>query len=193
VGRVATLRTLAGPGECSVFLGLGSNLGDRREQLAAALRSLPRHGIAPVRCSPVYLTEAVTREPQPDFLNLVVEVRTALRPAALLSAVQAIERELGRPPRRAKARPQPRTLDIDILLHGQLIVRSSRLSVPHPRLHLRRFVLRPLADLDATLLVPGTGRSVGWHLAHCADRAAVTPYLAAPVVPHAAGRSRAEP
>jgi 2-amino-4-hydroxy-6-hydroxymethyldihydropteridine diphosphokinase len=176
-----------------IFLGLGSNLGDRREHLLEALRRLPGRQVAPIRCSPIYLTEAVTRGPQPDFLNLVVEVSSTLAPEALLTAIQEIETALGRPVRPAGKTPQPRTLDIDILLHRELIVRSSRLSVPHPRLHLRRFVLRPLADLDAAILVPGTDHSVAWHLANCADRAAVIPYLAAPPLTSDGARSLAEP
>jgi 2-amino-4-hydroxy-6-hydroxymethyldihydropteridine diphosphokinase len=190
---VPPVRTSAAKGEGGIFLGLGSNLGDRHEHLLGALGRLSDHGIVPLRCSPIYLTEAVATGPQPDFLNLVVEVRTPLPPDALLTAVQAIETALGRPPRGAGKAPRPRTLDIDILLHRDLIVRSSRLSIPHPRLHLRRFVLRPLADLDAAVLVPGTNRSVGWHLSNCVDRAAVTRYLAAPALPSPAERGRAEP
>jgi 2-amino-4-hydroxy-6-hydroxymethyldihydropteridine diphosphokinase len=187
------LSSLAEEGEGGVFLGLGSNLGDRRENLAAGLRRLHRVGIVPRSCSPIYLTEAVTPSPQPDFLNLVVEVRTTLAPRELLAAVQAIETELGRPSHRGENTPAPRTLDIDILLHRDLILRSESLSVPHPRLHLRRFVLQPLADLGAGIMVPGTGRAVGTHLALCPDRASVTRYLLAPALPGALDHPRVEP
>jgi len=135
----------------------------------------------------------VARSPQPDFLNLVVEVRTMLLPGALLTAMQEVEVALGRPARRAAGGPSPRTLDIDLLLYRDRILRSRRLSVPHLRLHLRRFMLRPLADLDASIVVPGTGRTVASHLALCPDRAAVTPYLPAPALPTAGGRARPQP
>jgi len=182
-----------GSGESGIFLGLGSNLGDRRANLASGLRRLRRLGVVPLRCSPIYLSEAVTPSPQPDFLNLVVEVATSVPPAALLTALQGIELALGRPHRRGGGAPLPRTLDIDLLLYRDRILRSVQLTLPHPRLHLRRFVLIPLADLDAGIVVPGTGRTVSSHLNLCEDGAAVIPYLPAPALPRGTGRSRPTP
>ncbi len=138
------------------YVGLGSNLAHPRRQLARALRSIARlPGTRIVVASPNYVSAPVgTDDPQPDYVNSVVLIRTALAPRALLAALQRIERAQGR---RRSCRNAPRTLDIDILLFGRRRIRSPALTVPHPRMHERAFVLRPLADVDAAARIPGRG------------------------------------
>ena len=139
-----------------VYLGLGSNLAHPRRQLARALRSIARlPGTCVVAASPSYASAPVgVDDPQPDYVNSVVIVRTVLRPRALLSALHGIERAQLR--RRAR-RNAPRTLDIDVLLFGRRRIRIPGLTVPHPRMHERAFVLRPLTDVDAAARIPGRG------------------------------------
>lgn len=138
------------------YLGLGSNLAHPRRQLARALRSIARlPGTHIVAASPNYVTGPVgVDDPQPDYVNSVVVVRTALGPRALLAALHGIERKQLR--RRAR-RNAARTLDIDVLLYGRRRIRIADLTVPHPRMHERAFVLRPLADVDAAARIPGRG------------------------------------
>ena len=146
--RIAT----AGNEEVVAWLGLGSNVGDRRAHLAAALRHIGR--IASIDAiSPVYATAPVGFEAQADFWNLVVRVRTDLAPAALLAAVKGIEQEIGRT---ATFRNGPREIDVDLLLHGNATL-DGEPTIPHPRMHDRAFVLRPLLDLDPALRDPRTG------------------------------------
>jgi 2-amino-4-hydroxy-6-hydroxymethyldihydropteridine diphosphokinase len=141
----------------TVYLSLGSNLGDREANLRAALERLH-----PQRVSPIYETEPVDYTEQPLFLNLVAELETSLTPRELLERTQAIERELGR----VRGIPKgPRTLDIDILFYGDAVVREPDLEIPHPRLHERRFVLEPLADLAPGLRHPVTELTVREMLA----------------------------
>lgn len=126
-----------------VLLGLGANLGDPVAQLAQAVQAL----WAVVRIdgvSSVYRSEPVGYAQQPDFYNVVVRGRTGLEPRALLAAAQGVEEALGR--RRSFANA-PRTLDIDLLACGDLVMRTDALVLPHPRLHLRGFVLHPLAEV----------------------------------------------
>jgi 2-amino-4-hydroxy-6-hydroxymethyldihydropteridine diphosphokinase len=140
-----------------VYLGLGSNIGDREANLHAAIERLSANGIEVLRTSPVYETEPVDYTDQRWFLNLVVEAATVLLPLQLLARTSRIERELGRVRTVAKG---PRTIDIDILLYGRSVIRSPRLEVPHPRMAERRFVLMPLAGLAPDLRDPSTGRSI---------------------------------
>lgn len=139
------------------FVGLGSNLGDREGTLRAAvgrLRGLPETNV--VRVSTLRDTEPVGYREQPRFLNGVVELETTLSPRALLVALLELEEAFGRD--RGTVPPQgPRTLDLDLLLYGQDRIDEPGLQVPHPRLHERRFVLVPLAELDPALEVPGKG------------------------------------
>ena len=139
-----------------VYLGLGSNLAHPRRQLARALRSVARlPGTRIVAASPNYASAPVgTDDPQPDYVNSVVSSRTTLRPRALLGALQRIERAQGR---RRSRRNAARTLDIDVLLFGRRRIRVPGLTVPHPRMHERAFVLRPLTDVDADAAIPGHG------------------------------------
>ena len=140
-----------------VYVSLGSNLGDRLENLRRACLALEARGIGIRRASAVYETEPVDVREQAWFLNCVVEVETTLPPARLLEELQQIERELGRERLRPKG---PRTVDLDILLYGDSVIRTDNLIVPHPRLHERRFVLEPLRELAPSRRVPLLHRTV---------------------------------
>jgi len=132
------------------YVGLGANLGDREATIRAAVGALPGviAGSALRETDPVGMTE------QPRFLNGVAALRTALAPRELLDVLIAVERRLGR---ERGERWGPRTIDLDLLLYGGETVDEPGLTVPHPRLHERRFVLEPLAELDPELVVPGRG------------------------------------
>jgi 2-amino-4-hydroxy-6-hydroxymethyldihydropteridine diphosphokinase len=139
------------------FVGLGSNLGDRDGTLRAAvgrLRNLPKTKVA--RVSTLRETEPIGYLDQPRFLNGAAELETGLPAGELLAALLDLERQFGRD-RTASPPKGPRTLDLDLLLYGDEVVSDSGLEVPHPRLHERRFVLEPLAELDPSLEVPGKG------------------------------------
>lgn len=140
------------------YIGLGSNLGHPRRQIARAVRMLsrlPRTRLLAV--SPNYTTAPQdVVSPQPDYLNAVAIVDTALAPRALLARMQAIERRHHRK-RSPNERNAPRTLDLDLLLFGRRRVGVRDLTIPHPRMHARAFVLRPLADVAQALAVPGHG------------------------------------
>ena len=145
----------AGPRVTAV--ALGSNLGDRRAHLAFAVSALGRL-LSDMRVSPFLETAPVGVSPQPDYLNGAVVGRCTLAPAGLLAALMGIERERGR------ERPHPgaaRTLDLDLVVMGDLVVRRPDLEVPHPRFRERRFVLQPLAAIAPDLADPVTGRTMG--------------------------------
>jgi 2-amino-4-hydroxy-6-hydroxymethyldihydropteridine diphosphokinase len=135
------------------LLGLGSNVGDRRAHLQAAVDALGGAGVEVLRSSSVYDTDPVGEvTEQPSFLNACVEVRTALRPLDLLDTVKRLERELGR--RAGGPRHGPRPIDIDILLLGGLEHADERMTLPHEQLLRRRFVLIPALELDMELASP---------------------------------------
>ncbi|MXX46960.1 MAG: 2-amino-4-hydroxy-6-hydroxymethyldihydropteridine diphosphokinase [Chloroflexi bacterium] len=134
----------------NVYLGLGGNLGDRRELMRSAVAEI-RQVVDDVRVSSLYESAAWGVTDQPAFLNAVVRGRTSLNPLELLDAVQSIENELGRV---REQRWGPRLIDIDILLYGAEVIDEPRLQVPHPYMTQRGFVLRPLADLAAGLTLP---------------------------------------
>jgi 2-amino-4-hydroxy-6-hydroxymethyldihydropteridine diphosphokinase len=139
------------------YLGLGSNEGDRRAQLEAAVAALPGHGVTVTASSSVYETEPVGEVlDQREFLNACLRVRTGLDPDALLDVCKSVERELGRAP--GGIRHGPRPIDIDLLLLDGIELRTERLNLPHAEVASRRFVLVPLLELDPELSVPGTGR-----------------------------------
>lgn len=134
------------------FIGLGANLGDAVGALGAAilaLSALPQTRLVGV--SPLYRSAPVDSS-GPDYFNAVAAVETALAPIELLDALQAIELAHGR---ERPYRNAPRTLDLDLLLYGEQVLQGERLTVPHPRLHERAFVLRPLAELAPELRLPG--------------------------------------
>jgi len=135
------------------YLGLGSNVGDAAGHLRAAVELLPAHGVEVDAASSTYLTEPVGEVlDQPDFLNAALRIRTGLEPDELLDACKAIEAERGRS--FAAPRHSPRPLDVDLLLLGDLELTSERLTLPHPEVRSRRFVLLPLLELDPELALP---------------------------------------
>lgn len=139
----------------SAFIGIGSNLGDRKRAIEDALRLLAAHrGIEVVAVSAIRETDPVEVVDQPRFLNAAAKLETDLPPRVLLRRLLGVERELGRV---RTVRYGPRTIDLDLLLYGDEVVDEPGLRVPHPRLHERRFVLEPLHDLDPGLVVPGVG------------------------------------
>jgi 2-amino-4-hydroxy-6-hydroxymethyldihydropteridine diphosphokinase/dihydropteroate synthase len=142
-----------------LYLGLGSNLGDRRAHLARALERLPAHGVELVRASPVVESPAMLPDYAPadwnrPFLNLVAHCRSDLPPLGVLDGLKTIERELGRVDR---GRWAPRPIDLDLLLYGREVFADERLRVPHPGIVERAFVLTPLASLAPRLTIPGLG------------------------------------
>ncbi len=155
------------------FVGLGSNLNCPDRQLDVALAALDRMpGTRVLERSSRYRTDPVGDPDQPEFLNAVVALETDLDAHELLGAMQAIERDQGRD--RDPERPcGPRTIDLDLLLFGDESIRTSRLTVPHPRLHQRAFVLCPLAEIAPDRIVPGRGPVAG--LRQRVDDAGVRP------------------
>ncbi len=152
------------------YLSLGSNLGRRPENLAAARRRLRLGGVAIVRASSVYRTAPVDVVDQPEFLNQVLEVRTGLRPRELLALVKSIETDMGRVPSRPKG---PRTIDIDILIAGRIILRTLDLTIPHPRLATRNFVLIPLLEIAPGAVHPVLHKTIRVLARESEDRSAV--------------------
>jgi len=146
------------------FVGLGSNLGHPRRRLAralAALARLPRSRL--VAASGNYVSAPMDcTEPQPDYVNAVAELRTALTPSALLSRMRAIERRQGRRRHGPTRRNAPRVLDLDLLLFGRRRLSRPQLSLPHPRMHERAFVLQPLVDIAPATSIPGRGAARAW-------------------------------
>lgn len=139
-----------------VYIGLGANLGDRERTIRTALDRLDANpAVEILRVSSLRETEPVGYADQPRFLNGVAALETTLGPRELLDLMLAVERDLGRT--REGPRFGPRTIDLDLLLHGQEVVDEPGLRVPHPRMAERGFVLEPLAELDPALHVPGRG------------------------------------
>ncbi len=140
------------------YLGLGSNVGDRRANLQASVEELWAHGVMALASSSVYETEPVGEVlDQREFFNACLRIETELEPEALLDACKAVERALGREP--GGVRHGPRPLDVDLLLLEDLEYESERLRLPHREVTTRRFVLVPLLELDPDLEVPGAGRA----------------------------------
>jgi 2-amino-4-hydroxy-6-hydroxymethyldihydropteridine diphosphokinase len=137
------------------YIGLGANLGDREATIRRALELLEATGVEVVAVSSLRETDPVGYEDQPRFLNGAAALRTELDPRALLEVLQGVELRLGRD--RSGPRYGPRTIDLDLLLYDGETIDEPDLRVPHPRLHERRFVLEPLAELDDGLEVPGRG------------------------------------
>jgi len=150
------------------FLGLGSNEGHRAATLRAARERLGGEGIAVVASSSAYETAPQGEIlDQPDFLNACLAIETDLDPEALLDACKRVERALGR--EGGGPRHGPRPIDVDVLLLGDLVHRSDRLTLPHPEVTARRFVLAPLLELDPTLALPD-GTALAESLAAAADQ-----------------------
>jgi 2-amino-4-hydroxy-6-hydroxymethyldihydropteridine diphosphokinase len=141
----------------TVYLSLGSNMGDRAAMLRQAIESLPVAGVEVIRTSSVYETEPMELRDQNWFLITVVECQTGLFPLQLLRRLKKIEASLGRQRTVPKG---PRTIDIDIILYGRAVMKTPALEIPHPRFRDRRFVLAPLAELAPALRDPVTRRTI---------------------------------
>ncbi len=140
------------------YLGLGSNVGDRRGHLEQAVAALPAQGVTVLASSSVYETEPVGEVlDQRDFFNACIRIETTHDPEQLLDACKRVERDLGREP--GGVRHGPRPIDVDVLLLGSLEHSSQRLTLPHPEVLARRFVLVPLLELDPELTLPGGKRA----------------------------------
>lgn len=161
----------AGRYKKSAYLSLGANRGDRGGQIERALALLEESGVDVLRRSALYETEPVDVTHQPWFLNCVVEVETELLPLGLLHLTQRIERQLGR--NRTGTPRGPRPIDIDIVLFGNHIVRLPELTIPHPRMTERRFVLEPLRELAPALRHPVTRKTPAEMLAKLTSPAQV--------------------
>ena len=151
----------------TAFIALGSNLGDpegKVRQGIAALAELPQSRLA--AASSLYRSAAVGYADQPDFINAVAQISTALAPQALLAALLALEKYYGR---ERSFRNAPRTLDLDLLLYDAQCIAEPGLTVPHPRMHQRAFVLAPLVEIAPACVIPGMGPAAAW-LARCADQ-----------------------
>ena len=139
-----------------VYLSLGSNIGDREANLRTAIERLKEVG-SPIAVSSFYETEPVDVGPQPWFLNCAVKLDTEKMPRQLIAAMLALEQDMGRQRKQQKA---PRTIDIDILLFGSSIIDIPSLTIPHPKLHQRRFVLEPLAEIAPDARHPVLKRTI---------------------------------
>ena len=148
-----------------MFLGLGTNLGDRADNLRRAVHAL-RRLLRVDALSAVYQSAAVGYTEQPHFWNMAVRAQTALTPRALLDALKHLERELGREP---TFRMGPRLIDIDVLMYNDAVIDEPGLQIPHPRLHERPFVLQPLVDIDPSLRLVHIGCNATDQLAVIGD------------------------
>ena len=157
--------------EVSAYIGLGANLDDPAAQVAYAFTELDRlPGTRLVVRSSLYASAPVGYVDQPDFINAVAQLKTTLAPRALLTALLDIEQRHGRA---RSFRNAPRTLDLDLLLYGAAHFHEDQLTLPHPRMTERAFVLLPLTEIAPEITIPGHGRAADW-IAACADQC-VTP------------------
>ncbi len=156
-----------------IYLGMGSNRGDRLSNLRRAMEELGKVGVHVERASSFYRTEPVDFGPQTWFLNCAVEATTALLPMQLLKAAKSVERTLGRRPGVNKG---PRPIDIDILLYENVVVRTAALTIPHERMNTRRFVLIPLRELAPDIRHPVSIRTVAELLQDAPDLSQVIRY-----------------
>jgi 2-amino-4-hydroxy-6-hydroxymethyldihydropteridine diphosphokinase len=158
-----------------VYLSLGSNVGDRESNLRAAIAALPPAGVRIKQVSSIYETEPVDYLDQPWFLNCVVEAETNLEPLELLAALRAIESQMQRKKEFAKG---PRKIDLDILLYNSESIDTPELQIPHPRMHVRRFVLAPLAEIAPNLKHPAWHATAAQLLAQSPDKSSVRLFTA---------------
>jgi len=159
-----------------VFLSLGSNIGDRESNLAQATMALSINlNISDIQSSSYYESEPLYNPKQPKFLNSVVSCCTTLKPFEFLDVVKRIETMLGRIDPRVKN--QPRTIDIDILLHGDAVLETEELVLPHPMMGLRKFVLLPFDEIASDFQIPYLNLTVKDLLEHCPDTTTVLKHL----------------
>ena len=159
-----------------ILLGLGSNLGERFDNLTSAIKALTPEIIVQT-ISPTYETQPLYVTQQPEFLNLLVRATTTLSPISLLDSIQTLEVELGRKP---SVRFGPRIIDIDIIDYDSLILNLESLTIPHPRMHERLFVLRPLINIVPNWIHPRTGKTVQQLIDGLSDPGIVKKYIHAP-------------
>ncbi len=153
----------------TAYIGLGSNLGDRATNLDLGVQGMTESGIEVIRLSSIYETEPFETFAQPQYLNMVAEVRSALlNPEELMSRLLQVETSLGRTRQISQG---PRSIDLDLLLYGDATSDTDSLKLPHPQLHRRRFVLVPLAELAPGLVHPTLNKTVGELLASLSDEA----------------------
>ena len=160
------------PPDIPVLFGLGANLGDPPAQLRSAIRQLADGGIELVEVSQLFLTDPVGLSDQPDYLNLVVRGKTKLNVYAIHRLIGDIEARLGRQRREQNG---PRLIDVDVLAYGELVLESPALTIPHPRLHERRFVLVPLVGVWSSWRHPRIGLPAAQLLEGLDDDLMVTP------------------
>jgi 2-amino-4-hydroxy-6-hydroxymethyldihydropteridine diphosphokinase len=179
IGRVligeaaaAVLRLRQFDSVTTIYLSLGSNMGDRARNMGRAVAALASHGVRVMRQSSLYETEPVEFRDQDWFLNSVVEAETDLTPEGLMDALLDVERSLGR---RRLVPKGPRLIDLDILLFGSSSVRTPGLEIPHPRMAERRFVLVPLSEIAPDAWHPVLQKTIAALLAGSSDQSAVRP------------------
>lgn len=140
------------------YIGIGSNLGDPLKNCRCAVKNLSRmEGIELTTVSSFYKTEPVGMENQNYFINAVIEIKTTLTAQKLFEALQNIENDMGR---KRKAKGGPRIIDLDLLFYGQNVINEQNLTVPHPEIHKRRFVLEPLCEIASYFIHPSFGVSI---------------------------------
>lgn len=152
------------------FLSLGSNLGDKQKNLARAIFFLEKEGVRILKASSVYETEPVGFSCESWFFNQVIEAEAQMNPKAFLNFVQKIERKMGR---KLQEKKSSRTIDIDILLAGRMVIKTKELEIPHPRMEKRKFVLIPFMEIAPDTIHPLYGESVGALRRKSRDRSIV--------------------
>ena len=161
--------------QINAYIGVGSNLGDRAGNLLLGIRGMLAAGLEVSRLSQIYETEPVETFTQPNYLNMVAELRgeNRARPEEVLERLLRVEQSLGRTRNKTKG---PRTIDLDLLLYGNETCDTQLLTIPHPRLHRRRFVLVPLAELAPELVHPTLKKTIRELLEALADDSEVKPW-----------------
>ena len=155
-----------------VYLSLGSNLGNRESNLAQATIALSiNFEITDIISSSYYVSEPLYNKDQPEFLNSVVKFCTSLKPFEVLDVTQKVEKMLGRSKKTEKN--QPRIIDIDILFFGDSVIETEKLSIPHPMIALRKFVLLPLAEIEPNFIIPHTKITISDLIDNCPDKSRV--------------------